>query len=167
MAQSLHSGAFSNCNNIKSITIEYGIEIIGSSAFESCWDTEFGEIPSSVRTIGERAFFNCNRISSLILSEGLRTIGQSAFNSCDGLMQVLLPSSVVNIGERAFAGCRNMILVTSRIQVPISISDDVFITISSSGEEVASAATLCVPLRDGPCLEKSLKARCFRNRLVA
>ena len=143
--QEIGSGAFSNCNNIKSVTIEYGIEIIGSSAFESCWDTEFGEIPSSVRTIGERAFFNCNRISSLILSEGLRTIGQSAFNSCDGLMQVLLPSSVVNIGERAFAGCRNMILVTSRIQVPISISDDVFITTSSSGEEVASAATLCVP----------------------
>jgi riboflavin synthase alpha subunit len=141
------SGAFRSCGNLQSVRIENGIEKIGKQAFQACWNAKFEELPSSITTIENNAFNNCNGITSLILPNGLQSIGDYAFNYCDGLQQLVLPSSLTSIGSYAFANCKNMTLVTSRIQNPINIPDNVFVTQSYEGEysESASAATLCVP----------------------
>ena len=141
------SSAFRSCYHKNSITISEGIEKIGDYAFEGCWDVEFSKLPSTITVIGNNAFQNCNMITSLIIPEGVQTIGKFAFSYCDGLQQVLLPNSLTTIAEYAFVDCYNLIFVTSRIQEPLAIPDNVFVVRSRNGEgkEESSAATLCVP----------------------
>lgn len=94
--------AFQDCNQIKSIELNEGLENIGDSAF---WGTtlETVKFPSSLKIINDCAFANCH-IYNLKFNAGLKYIGNSAFAlSNEHTEEVLeIPASVVYIGPYAF-----------------------------------------------------------------
>lgn len=94
--------AFQNCNHIKSIELNEGLENIGDSAF---FGTTLGTVkfPSSLKIINDCAFANCH-IYNLKFNAGLKYIGNSAFAlSNDHTEKVLeIPASVIYIGPYAF-----------------------------------------------------------------
>lgn len=94
--------AFQNCNYIKSIELNEGLENIGDSAFLG---TTLGTVkfPSSLKIINDCAFANCH-IYNLKFNAGLKYIGNSAFAlSNEHTEEVLeIPASVIYIGPYAF-----------------------------------------------------------------
>ncbi len=55
--------AFSNCAELKNVTLENGIASIGGSAFGGCDDLEKITIPESVNSIGSDAFAKCSKLT--------------------------------------------------------------------------------------------------------
>ncbi len=98
-------GAFSNDDNLTSVTLHNAIHSIGDRAFHDCDGLTAMNIPGSVKEIGSEAFYGCNNITNLTLAEGIETIGNRAFHSCTRLPNVTLPSTLTTIGYEAFTYC--------------------------------------------------------------
>lgn len=94
--------AFQDCNYIKSIELNEGLENIGESAFSGT-TLESVKFPSSLKIINDCAFANCH-IYNLKFNAGLKYIGNSAFAlSNEHTEEVLeIPASVIYIGPYAF-----------------------------------------------------------------
>lgn len=94
--------AFQDCNQIKSIELNEGLENIGESAFSGT-TLETVKFPSSLKIINDCAFANCH-IYNLKFNAGLKYIGNSAFAlSNEHTEEVLeIPASVIYIGPYAF-----------------------------------------------------------------
>ena len=70
--------AFSGRNEVRSVSIPYGVTTIGSRAFISNQLTSI-DIPESVTTIGASAF-NGNQLTSVVIGDGVTSIGDYAFD---------------------------------------------------------------------------------------
>ncbi len=94
--------AFQNCNYIKSIELNDGLENIGESAFSGT-TLESVKFPSSLKIINDCAFANCH-IYNLKFNAGLKYIGNSAFALSNAHTEQVLeiPASVIYIGPYAF-----------------------------------------------------------------
>ena len=101
--------------NMTSLTIEPGLEEIGSEVFR-----------------------NRNNLKKVVIPEGIKIIGNEAFRACYGLSELSLPSTLQTIGENAFYGIP-LKKLTSNMQHPCTINANVFDNIN------LSAATLYVP----------------------
>ena len=120
------ASAFKECQNLDSVIINNGIEIIGKMAFYHCINAVFGDLPSSIMSIGDESFRDCHMLKTLVVPEGAISIGYDAFASCSGIIKVVIPSTIISIGERAFASCYNLSTVISRIKDPFEIHKNVF-----------------------------------------
>ena len=130
---SLGQGAFSQCDNLTSITIPNSVTTIGADAFYYCDNlasVNLGEgvqtigyyafarcnalttitIPNSVTTIREGAFFECDNLASVNLGEGVHTIGYCAFEYCHALTSITIPASVTSIDNYAFYNCPTIVM---------------------------------------------------------
>ena len=76
----IHTGAFGNYQNLKTINFSEGLEIIGY-----------------------RVFAGCRALDSVKLPEGLKSIYPEAFRFCRSLKTVYVPDSIEWIYESAFA----------------------------------------------------------------
>lgn len=74
--------AFREANNIKSVTIQSGVEYIGPYAFA-----------------------NCASLENVSLGEGLKTINYNAFSDCEKLETINIPNSIEEVGYSVFSGC--------------------------------------------------------------
>ena len=74
------------------------------------------EIPSCVKSIGEKAFGYCLSLNSVTLQNGVESIGAHAFSLCTSITTITIPSSVTSIGGHAFYGCTNLTSVTFGIR---------------------------------------------------
>ena len=101
--------------SMKSLTIEPGLEEIGSNVFRYR-----------------------NNLKKVVIPEGIKIIGNEAFRACYGLSELSLPSTLQTIGENAFYGIP-LKKLTSNMQHPCTINANVFDNIN------LSAATLYVP----------------------
>jgi len=140
--------AFYYYNNIKTIVIEEGVELINYAAFDQCTSITSIQFPSTLKTIGNSAFTSCNGGPDILLPEGLENIGNSAF-AYSNSRKIVLPSSLKSIGAGAFRHINNSASVTSYIQEPFAIEKNVFAYEDywQDGVEVISypQATLYVP----------------------
>ena len=104
---------FSQCDNLKKITVETNNEYFSSVdgvlyskdksvliAYPKNKDSIV--IPDFVREIGARAFENRNNLTDIIIPDTVTKIGDEAFSSCDNLSQVSLPSGLTSIGRDVF-----------------------------------------------------------------
>lgn len=66
-------GAFYNCSQLTSITLNEGVEMIAQYSFRSCGGLTELTVPDSVQTIQEGAFYNCPAIEKI----SLPFVGQS------------------------------------------------------------------------------------------
>ena len=109
---SIGSGAFYDCNKLKSITIPGKVTSIGQSAFFNCGALSSLVIGNSVTTIGPMAFYNCYSLTSVTIPNSVTTIGEKAFCECRGLVSVTMGSGVTTIGDNAFYRCLELVSVT-------------------------------------------------------
>lgn len=112
--------SFSNCKNLRSITIPGSVKYIKKNAFAGCSSLNKVIAPDISAWLGitfEDKFSNPLRyaqhlyndedteITDLILPEGIETIGDNAFYNCSGLNSITIPSSLKKIGIGAFTLC--------------------------------------------------------------
>ncbi|MDY2957931.1 leucine-rich repeat protein [Floccifex sp.] len=92
-----------NSDNITSVTLPEGITLIDDYAFNAVSKLETVNIPSTVKTIGQRAFYG-TAITNIVVPEGVTSIGKEVFNRCTKLTDVSLPQSLKYINANAFNG---------------------------------------------------------------
>ncbi|MDE6703980.1 MAG: leucine-rich repeat domain-containing protein, partial [Muribaculaceae bacterium] len=109
--------------------VEYNVVSIGANAFGPFSGTLFYSgnftkvnIPSTIRSIGERAFVS-HEISEVKFSEGLISIGLQAFGFNE-ISDIDFPNSLIEIGEGAF--CANPLETTLDTKNIVSIGDFAF-----------------------------------------
>lgn len=136
-------GAFANCNNLSSVTLNNGITSIGNYAFNNCGSIVGSvTIPASVTSVGHDIFHNCSGITnanvysqevgyndfsgctsiSSITLFNTTIISENAFNRCNKLTSVIIPETVTTIRTGAFANCTRLSSVTIYATTPPSIS---------------------------------------------
>ena len=123
---------------------------IGDEAFANC-NIRSIDIPSSVKTIGNKSFRLCNNLEQVIIPEGVEILGEWAFYDCKRLTTITLSSTITKIGYESFRECplRSVVL---KMKNPVPISDYIF----TSREK----AILYVP---AGCGEKYRNASCWKD----
>lgn len=106
-----------NCNAI--------IEKQNSKLISGCNTTI---IPRGVKIIGSSAFEGCYERDSLIITYGVETIEDRAMISNLKLKYVELPNSIQSVSSNIFSGCRNLTQIVSKIKDPnvVNVSDYAF-----------------------------------------
>lgn len=87
-----------------SYAIPEGITSIGKKAFSDCNNLNTVTIPSSVTNIKDNAFWACSNLSSITIPNSVTNIGMSTFAACNNLKSINIPSSVTSIGSSAISG---------------------------------------------------------------
>lgn len=97
---------------ITSITIDYGVTSIGTSAFTGCSNVQQINIPDSVEHIYPYAFSFCKGLHTVQLPSSLTLISEELFAECDNLKNLSIPDTVTEIGANAFLRCKVFSLET-------------------------------------------------------
>ena len=97
---------------IPSILDGKNVTVIGDEAFSDCEDLTSITIPNSVTTIGNGGFWGCEGLTSITIPNSVTTIGKSAFSMCTKLKKITIPAKVTSIGKEAFYGCKNLKNIT-------------------------------------------------------
>ena len=95
-------------SQIKTVTVEDGITVIGAYAFSSS-SAESVTIADSVTELGGYVFSGCTKLVSITFSQNLESIGQYAFSGCKALASLSIPDSVSGFGSHAFNGCSGLL----------------------------------------------------------
>lgn len=74
------------------------------------------DIPSYVKSIGEKAFERCSGLVAVEIPDNVTSIGRYAFRGCSSLRRISFGKGIKSIGEEAFSGCPSIstIAVSSR-----------------------------------------------------
>lgn len=138
-----------------SFSVPETVTSIGAFTFYQCSCLKTLYIPGSVTSIGSSAFEDCDYLTSLTLSNGLKSIGGSAFEGCVRLTTLSIPSTVTKIKINAFKKCTSLNNITSEIQQPFAIDENVFNTYST--------ATLLVPAGTKSAYKSTAGWKLFQN----
>lgn len=98
-------GAFNGCNNLKSISIPEGVEVIGDYAFDACQNLESVILREGLTRIGDRAFNYCQKLKNVTIPHTVKSIGRDAFSFCKSLENLVIPDVEIEIGYDAFNYC--------------------------------------------------------------
>ena len=93
---------------ITSYDVNKKTEVIGSFAFSDCNNLVSITIPDGVTSIGVEAFYGCSKLTSITIPDGVTSIGYGAFYNCNSLTSISIPDSVTSIDDNAFVGCDNL-----------------------------------------------------------
>lgn len=110
--------AFSDCDDLTSVTIPDGVTTIGNSAFDCCSKLATVNLPNTVNLIGEEAFAVCESLNEIEIPSSVTVIERAAFRYCE-LTSINLPEGVKEIGEEAFYGC---LIETCSLNIPASLT---------------------------------------------
>lgn len=129
-------GTFFGCEDAKSFVISKSISSIGIQAFSYCRNLETLGVEDGNPVYDSRE--GCNAIiktatntlvkgaSKSAIPESVIAIERNAFEGNDVLEKISIPAGVSNIGYGAFQYCYNLKQVTSYIEMPFEIQDNVF-----------------------------------------
>lgn len=101
------NGAFSYCENLKSVIIPDSVIAIGVNTFEYCGLTNI-VIGNSATSLGKYLFNGCNGLTSIVVPDNITSIGGYTFNDCTNLTSIVMTASVNRIWGYAFNGCTNL-----------------------------------------------------------
>ena len=102
----IFDSAFSECENLTSISLPNTLTTIGNEVFWSSGLTTI-TLPASLRFMGQYALGDCP-ISAIVIPEGVTSLSGGLFQGCENLASVTLPSSLLSIGSGAFEFCNNL-----------------------------------------------------------
>ena len=91
-----------------SVIIKEGTTCINDYAFSNKNELVSVTIPNSVVTIGNSAFRGCSSLGNIVLPNSVTTIGNSAFSNCSGITSITIPYNVSNLNSSVFSGCGNL-----------------------------------------------------------
>ena len=92
--------AFTNSQQLASVTMPNTITYIGQGAFSADTLLSSITIPSSVDSIGSYAFMYCTGLTSLAIPSSVKTIGLHAFAGCNGVTSVTVDSENTTFDSR-------------------------------------------------------------------
>ena len=98
--------------NITSLKVPEGVEIIANSAFSGFQSLKTVSLPSTLKRIEIGAFEGCFALVSINIPNGTEYIGHCAFSSCKALTELKYPDSVKVIGIEAMRDCTSLHTVT-------------------------------------------------------
>ena len=127
---------------------DYSVKYIADNAFNNVQMKSLS-IEPGVEEIGMRAFRSSSMGRVLVIPEGVKTIGESAFQSC-GLKRIDLPSTLTAIGDQAFASNSYLETVVTRKEAPCTVGEKAFNFtkwVDGVSTESFTAATLYVPVK--------------------
>ncbi len=78
------------------------VKQLGSDTFSDCKNLKSVTIPGTVTSIDLNAFAGCTSLESVTLHNGIQTVGMCAFLDCRALNSIMIPRSVKQIGGAAF-----------------------------------------------------------------
>jgi hypothetical protein len=107
--------AFSQCRNLRRITIPRSVTLIGSYAFYGSGLT-FVVVPDSITAINGCNFQQAN-VMVVSIPAGITTFDTSCFSNCTGLITINIPSGTGSL-YGAFANCWSL----TAINVPESVT---------------------------------------------
>jgi hypothetical protein len=99
---------FTNCKNLKNITLPNSVKEIGYKAFAGCEQLQTIILPEEITKLGENAFDGCSSLQSVTIPTGIEYIGGRAFRNCVALQSITLPNGIEFIRDGAFEGCTNL-----------------------------------------------------------
>lgn len=104
------SHGYRHDNEIKSVHIPEGVEVIKRSMFYKCSQLESVTFPNTLKAIEDFAFYGCEALKKIDLNrcKMLEVIGTSAFEGCQSLTELIIPDALIEIEEAAFLGCRGL-----------------------------------------------------------
>ena len=92
--------------------IEYTVTEIGNEAsvndYEENKNIKGINIPSTIKSIGDKAFKNLENLEEMDLPVGLTSIGAEAFKGCKSIKEINLPETLTEVGEGTFAECSSI-----------------------------------------------------------
>lgn len=100
--------AFYDCNQLTSVTLEYGVETVGEVAFYYCESLVELNLPESITELEDEAFAYCTSLVEVELPSSLKTMGYGLFHACSSLESIVIPNSVTSLGDWAFYNCSNL-----------------------------------------------------------
>ena len=119
--KSISDGAFWNCDELTTVYIHEGIEIIGSTAFSSCPKLSSIIVDADnphFKTVDGNLYSKDGKMllkyapgkqeTSFTVPDGVESIWHSAFDGCYALTNIKIPDSVNMIGSLAFQSCINL-----------------------------------------------------------
>ena len=151
--KSIGNHAFSDCDRLQTILIPSSVKTIGDYAFSSCKSLENINIPEGVTTIGVQVLSGCSSLKNITIPNTVESIGDDAFSSCTALTSIVIPDSVVTIGNSAFYGCRNLKNVT----IGTGVTSIGSLAFYDCPMEFVSAPTLFIPALDQVATRDTLK----------
>ena len=128
--------AFSECENLTSITIPSSVTSIGLSAFEECSSLTLLTVPSGVTSIGDYAFSGCTSLTSVAIPDSVTSIGDEVFSDCTSLVSITVSVSSVD-----YASSNGVLFdkgLTELIQYPAGKTDSSYTvpsSVTSLGDE--------------------------------
>ena len=131
--------SFSDCMQLRSVTLSEGIELIGGNAFSGCTGLISIAIPASVTKIDTYAFAFCTSLRAVDFTADseLQTIASSAFYGDRLLSCFAVPAKVTAIGDYAFSDCTMLWEV-------ISYSESIVLSVGSNAYGKIAANAQCV-----------------------
>lgn len=96
---------FRGRDDIKSVIIENGIEILQPNIFSGCKNLESVKIGDGITSISEYAFSDCESLKNVTFPSELRSIMSRAFSSCISLEEIDFPQRLDSIYDEAFSNC--------------------------------------------------------------
>lgn len=85
------ASAFRECQNLTTVVLDEGLEVIEHSAFERCSKLTSVDLPDTLRAIESSAFEKCVSLREIIIPETLEYLGSLAFTGCSKLESISVP----------------------------------------------------------------------------
>lgn len=164
-------GGFTQCFNLRKITIPNNIDRINSGMFQGCYRLSEVIIGEGVTTIQGNAFSSCCNLTNITLGSSVETIANGAFSSCDKLVEIYNKSQLqLEPGSSQYGGIAlharniytptsghsnlqnidNFIVYTDDINSDLEaicyIGDDVIVTTPNGVGVVGSGVFACTPV---------------------
>ena len=116
--ESVNAGLFSNCSNVKSISIPSSVEYIGDNAFAYCYalDSVYYNAANCTSTSSD-LFYSCSSLKKVTFGNDVKVIPSNLFYDRTSLQTVEMGDSVVKIGDQAFYNCQSL----QSINIPNSV----------------------------------------------
>ena len=83
--------AFYHWKSVQKATLEYGVEIIGGSAFSSCVSLTEINIPESVTDVGYGTFISCTSLKELTIPNSVNVVSGCLFTNTTPIEKLTLP----------------------------------------------------------------------------
>lgn len=136
--------AFSDCENLTTVSLPSTLEEIGQQVFQRCSGLLSINIPDSVHTIGKWPFEKCTSLQSVHLPAGIgthsdvskRILPEGLFNGCTSLTTVNVPDGVEIIGPLTFCNCASL----ESIELPETVT-----ALGSNSFSATGLKTLILP----------------------
>ena len=111
--QAAASHGYRHDQEIKTVIIPEGVEVIKRSMFYKCSQLTTISFPGTLKAIEDFAFYGCEALKKMNLDrcKVLEVIGTSAFEGCLALTDLVIPDAVIEIEEAAFLGCQAIEMV--------------------------------------------------------